>query len=69
MGLKIDCYILRIKVRGVWFHWVFLCKLNPSEITEKEICVGLKEFLSGASFAVDEIDEIKVEKKTFEVKM
>jgi len=67
MGLKIDCYILHIKVGVAWYHWVFLCKLHPSEITEKEICKGLEQFLSGASFAVDNIDEIKLEKKTFEV--
>ena len=67
MEIKIDCYILRTKVRGVWYHWVFLCKLNPSDITEKEICKGVEAFLNGASFAIDEVDEIKIEKKSLKV--
>ena len=68
--VKIDCYIIRAKVRGVWLQsWVFLCKLNPSEITEKEICKGIEAYLRDAFFTVDEIDEIHVEKKTLEVKV
>ena len=66
--VKIDCYIIRAKVRGVWLSWVFLCKLNPSEITEKEICKGIEAFLRDAVFTIDVIDEIMVEKKTLEVK-
>jgi len=77
--VKIDCYIIRAKVRGVWLSWVFLCKLNPSEITEKEICKGIEAFLRDAVFTIDAflrdavftidvIDEIMVEKKTLEVK-
>jgi len=67
--IKIDCYILRIRARGVWFSWVFLCKLNPSEITEKEIAKGVEAYLEGAALAVDEIEEIKVDKKTLEINM
>ncbi|RLG81241.1 MAG: hypothetical protein DRO40_09990 [Thermoprotei archaeon] len=68
MDLKVDCYILRIKAREAWFSWPFLCEPNPSNITDKVICKGLEKFLINAPFTIDEINEIRVEKKTFEVK-
>ena len=68
--VKIDCYILHVKVRGTWYHWAFLCKLHPSEITEKEVAKGLEVYLRDVSFTtVKEIEEIKVDKKTFEVEV
>lgn len=68
MELKVDCYILRAKIRGVHVSWVFLCKQSPSEVTEKEVVQGVMSLLSGAAFTIDEIDEIKIEKKTVVVK-
>lgn len=68
MELKVDCYILRAKIRGVYVSWVFLCKQSPSEVTEKEVVHGVMSLLGGAAFSIDEIDEVKIEKKTVVVK-
>ena len=41
--VKIDCYILHVKVGDTWYHWAFLFKPHPSEITEKEVAKGLED--------------------------
>ncbi|RLG74887.1 MAG: hypothetical protein DRO12_06295 [Thermoprotei archaeon] len=65
--VKIDCYILHVKVGDTWYHWAFLFKPHPSEITEKEVAKGLEDLRD--DFFNEEIEEIKVEKKTFEVEV
>jgi len=66
---KIDCYILIVKVHNGWFQQVFRCKPYPSEVTEKEIIDGLHALLwaTYGYYSIDDIEEVKVRKKTIEV--
>jgi len=67
-SFKIDCYIIEAKIKGYWYQLPFLCKRHPSEVTVEEITKGIELYLKVAALHINDVEEFKVWKKTFEVK-
>ena len=67
-SFKVDCYIIDVKLKGIWYSLPFICKRHPSEITIEEIVKGIELYLKVAALHINDVEEFKVWKKTFEVK-